>query len=285
MRKWLTSSIILPKSIRSIARHMHRSMQRVPMIGSGVVLATCCWGSMPAPADTVVVQGSTSFNSRLLEPYQAIIEEMAGVRLQIIPNKSLNGLIALLDGRADLAMISGPLEAELALVRASHDASSINRLKGHQIDTTRVSFALHPSNPVRTASLETIQRILTGNIVNWREIGGPDLAIRVAFVAKGGGVTHSVQGRLLDGRPIAAAYLIPMATPEQVIKVVAQEPGALGIAQIRLVAARNLPELATDETIEQHLVLVTLDAPTMAAQAVIEAARKIAQQRLAASQH
>ena len=182
-------------------------------------------------------------------------------------------------------MLSVPLETELKTLRTSLNSLSIDRLQSHEIANTRIAFALHPSNPVRQASLATVRRILTGNIVNWHEIGGPDLPIRVVFVAKAGGVTQTVQSRLLDEGPIAAAHPIPMGSPEQVIKVVEQEAGALGLAQIRLVAARKLPELTTDETIEQHLVLVTLGAPTMAAQAVIESTRKIAQHRLAVSQH
>lgn len=219
-----------------------------------------------------------------MEPYKSAIEQMAGVSLQILPNKSITGLIALLDGRVDLAMLSVPIATEIAVLRNSIPATSLDRLMGHHIATTRIAFALHPSNPVRKASLDTVRRILAGHIVNWHEIGGPDLAIRVVFV-KTGGVTQTVQSRLLDDGPIAAAHPIPMTSAEQVIKVVAQEPGALGLAQIRLVAASKQPELATDETIEQHLVLVTLGAPTMAALAVIEAARSIAQQRLAVAQH
>ena len=286
MRTLLTSYIIFLGSIRPVARQVHRGMLRwVSMTARAIVLAACCLGSMPATAETVIIQGSTTFNSRLLEPYKAAIESMAGLSLQVIPNKSLNGLIALLDGRAHLAMVSAPLEKELVPLRASYNASALGRLQGHQIANSRIAFALHPSNPVRKASLDTIRRILAGNIVNWHEIGGPDLPIRVVFVAKAGGVTQTVQSRLLDDGPIAAAHPIPLASPEQVIKVVEQESGALGLAQIRLVAARSLPELATDETIEQHLVLVTLGEPSTAAQAVIEAARKIAQQRLALSQN
>ncbi len=232
-------------------------------------------------AETVIVQGSTTFNDRLMEPYQRSIETMAGVALKIIPNKSMNGLTALLDGRADLAMISSPLETELAALRATKTAASPDRLIGHAIANTRIAFAVHPNNLVRKVNMETIRRILLGDISNWRDLGGPDLPIKVAYVGKAGGVTHTVQAQVIDGREIGAKHPLPMSSAEQVVKVVEQEPGAIGLAQVRLIAARNLPELETEGTISQVLILVTLGEPTSVIANVIEAARKIASKRLA----
>ena len=245
-----------------------------------IISAVIC---TPACAESLIVQGSTTFNSRLMEPYQRAIEGMSGVSLQVIPNKTLNGLNALLEGRADLAMISSALDTELLVLRAMNKPG-VDKLVSHQITNTRIAFVVHPSNPVRTAGIETIRKILLGRISNWRELGGPDLPIRVAFVSKAGGVTQTVQAQVLDGQPIEALNPIPMSSAEQVIKVVEQEPGALGLAQIRLVTDRKLPELATDVTVSQVLALVTLGEPSKAASEVIDATGKIASKRLAAAQ-
>ena len=67
--------------------------------------------ALPAPvmAEPVSLQGSTTFCSRLIEPYRAAIEARAGHRLDVIGNKSIHGLVALLEGRTQLAMISSSL--------------------------------------------------------------------------------------------------------------------------------------------------------------------------------
>jgi hypothetical protein len=57
--------------------------------------------------------------------------------------------------------------------------------------------------------------------------------------------------------------------------VVEQEPRALGIAQLGLVQEHQLPELTTDQVVEQELSLVTLGEPTPEQQAVINAVRKV----------
>ena len=264
-------------------RHAFNQPIKPVLAGLWLTLTTTMGWMSPAVGETLVVQGSTTFNTRLMEPYQRAIEAMAGVSLSVIPNKSLNGLTALIEGRADLAMISSPLETEITAMRASN-ATAIDRLKGHLITNTRVAFAVHPSNPIRKATLETVRRILLGEINNWRELDGPDLPIKVAFVGKAGGVTQTVQSQVLDGKAITAADPLPLSSAEQVVKVVAQEPGAIGLAQVRLLVEKNLPEISTDATIAQVLLLVTLGEPTPAAREVIEAARKIASKRLAASE-
>jgi hypothetical protein len=65
-------------------------------------------------------------------------------------------------------------------------------------------------------------------------------------------------------------------TATQVVRVVEQEPAAMGFAQLALVKQRDIPELVTDKPIEQVLSFVTFGPPSPAAQSVIDAARKIA---------
>ena len=71
----------------------------------------------PAAAETLIVQGSTTFNRRIMEPFRAEIERAAGYDLTIIPNKSTPGLVGLMEGRAHLGMISAPLRTEIDILR------------------------------------------------------------------------------------------------------------------------------------------------------------------------
>ena len=120
-----------------------------------------------------------------------------------------------------------------------------------------------------------MRRILLGEITNWREIGGEDKSIRLVLVRDGGGVQTSVQGRLLDGAPIRAPDQIRVQVGTQVLKIVEQEPGALGVSQLSLVQRSSAAELITDVVIDQTLSLVTLGPPTAAMRAVIGAVQHI----------
>jgi phosphate transport system substrate-binding protein len=232
-----------------------------------------------AAAQPIVVQGSTTFNRRVMEPHQAAIEAATGQRLTVIPNKSTPGLVALFEGRAQMTMISASLESEIQELQKVLPNCEYRRLKAFQITATRVAIGVHPSNPVRQASLDTIRKILRGEIINWRELGGPDLPIRLALAA-GGGIVAVVETELLAGQRPGLKNIIYVNTPVQLVQVMEQEPGVLGFAQLTLVMQRGLPEIVTDRPLETTLNLVTLDEPTPAMRAVIEAARRIANNKM-----
>jgi ABC-type phosphate transport system substrate-binding protein len=92
-------------------------------------------------------------------------------------------------------------------------------------------------------------------------------------------VTVSVQSELLSGQPVKSPNAIYVKTPVQLVQVVEQEPGALGFAQVALAKQRGTPEIALDTPLEQFLVLVTTGEPTPAMRAVIDATRRVAEER------
>jgi len=233
-------------------------------------------GISAARSDNLVLQGSTTFATGVAQPFAVAVEAQTGHHLEIIPNKSSLGLLALLEHKADLAMISTTLERETEILRKSDPGLPFQRLKAFEIARTRAALVIHPDNPVRTARLQDIGKILTGEISNWKQLGGPDLPIRVVAVREGGGVLASVEARLLGAAHISAPDAIRVQVGTQIVRVVAQEPGALGITQLAIVKSSSAVEMITDEPIEQVLSLVSLDDPSPGATAVIESFRRIA---------
>jgi ABC-type phosphate transport system substrate-binding protein len=124
-----------------------------------------------------------------------------------------------------------------------------------------------------------MRRLLLGEITNWRQIGGADLPIRLVYVRDGGGVTLSVETELLQGQQVTVPDPIRVQAGSQVVKVVAQEPGALGLAQLGILRQSNLPEITLDRPVTQRLNFVTLDEPSAAMKAVIKAAGEIAKRK------
>jgi phosphate transport system substrate-binding protein len=251
----------------------HFAMRR--LIARAAILLAAMLAFSSAFADTLVIQGSTTFNRRVIEKHQAAIEAASGQHLTVIPNKSTPGLVALFAGRAQMAMISAPLANELEELKKVTPDCACERLRAFEVMSTRIAIGVHPSNPVRRASLETIRRILNGEIRNWRELGGPDRPIRVALAA-GGGILAVVETALLDGHATALPNTLYINTPVQLVQVMEQEPGVLGFAQLTLVQQRGIPEIVTDRPLETTLNFVTLGEPTPAMRAVIDAARRIA---------
>jgi hypothetical protein len=103
-----------------------------------------------------------------------------------------------------------------------------------------------------------------------------DLPIRLVMVCEGGGVQAAVEGQLLADKRTVSSNPIRVQIGSQVVKVVAQEPDALGLAQLGVLRRGKLPELETDVPVEQPLSLVTLGDPMPKVQKIIDAARHVA---------
>ena len=85
---------------------------------------------------------------------------------------------------------------------------------------------------------------------------------------------------MLGGQRATAPHVIYVRTPVQLVQVVEQERGVVGFAQLALAKARGLPELVTEQPIEQALSLVTFGDPTPAMNDVIQATRRISEKAM-----
>jgi phosphate transport system substrate-binding protein len=231
--------------------------------------------SMTPEAQAYIVEGSTTFTHRVMEPYQDAIEASSGHKLTVVPSKSSRGLLALFEKQTDFAMISGPLENEINALKSSYPDLSFDRLQAFNIANTRMAFAINRDNPVRKITDDNMRRILVGEITNWRDVGGPNLPIKIVMVREGGGVQASIESDFLNGKSVNVPNPMLVQLSSEVIKVTEQLSEALGLSQLSLVTNSNAIELKTEHPVEQHLDLVTLDDPTTEMRKVIDAAHDI----------
>src|SRR4029078_299868 len=139
------------------------------------------------------------------------------------------------------AVISTPLQQAIDSLRTNSPDLPYDRLTAFPVSQVRVAFAVNPSNPVRKVDMRTIRRVLSGEVTNWKELGGPDRQIRVAYVQAGGGVTLCVAGQLFGGQAFTPANPIRVSFGSQVVKVVEKQPPPLDMQQRALLQAQQLP--------------------------------------------
>lgn len=259
----------------------HNSGARVILAGIFVLAGISLAAVTNARAETVTLQGSTTFNAAIMEPLRSQIEEAAGRKLTVIASKSTGGIVSLFEGRGDIAMISAPLAGEIAVLRKTDPNLRFDLLRTFPVSRTRMAFAINSEISIRSLPAETMGRVLLGEITNWKDLGGPDLPIRLVMVRDGGGVKLAVESKLLGGKAVSVKDPIYVQIGSQVVRVVQQLPGTLGLAQLGHLRRQNLPEiLLSDTEIIQELSLVTLGEPTTALKAVIEAIQEIARREL-----
>ncbi len=244
--------------------------------GMLVAVATLAWAMITTEtcAGAVRIQGSTTFNTTIVGPFGSAVEAETGLQLAVVPNNSRLGLLSLFAGEADLAMLSAELKSEVDLLRQSDPGLPFERLRAFEITRSHVAFVVHPDNPIRSLPLDAIRRILTGEVTNWKDFGWADLPIRLITVKQGGGVLTTVETRLLGSDHLSAPDVIRLRIGAQILTVVAQERGAIGLSQSTLVQERHATELLVDPPIEQVLSLVSLGDPPKDVVALVEAMRR-----------
>jgi phosphate transport system substrate-binding protein len=244
-------------------------MRKLPFVALSLILAT----TGMAAASPVSMHGSTTVNNAILTPKKADIEKASGQQLDIVGNGSGRGIVDLIEGKAQIAMISAPLEEEVRKLNEKTPGSvDLARLKAHQIGESRVAFAVHPSNAVRSLTNAQLADVFAGKIKRWNEIGGADLPIIIVAAQPGDGLRSMVEGTLLKGGSLFSGTRA-MSNATQVPKIVSQLPGAIGILAPALIDS-SVAELRGDTPIVQPLILVTLGEETAEIKQVIEAAAK-----------
>jgi phosphate transport system substrate-binding protein len=239
----------------------------------GALCALACFVTI-CVAEPVRLHGSTTFAAEITEPYRAAIEREAGHPIEVVGSKSSWGLFALLEGRADLAMISAPLASEIDSARSLKPGLPYEKLQAFHVSTTRIAFVVHPTNGIKNLPMAAVVRIFKGEIVNWRDVGGEDRPIRVVATNEGGGTVAAFRAAFLGTAPLPAAA-IRLESAKHVLKAVSQERGAVGIAQLGLVGTA-VNELITDQIVQQPLSLVSLGEPSPGLARIIDATRAVA---------
>lgn len=102
----------------------------------------------------------------------------------------------LIKGVTDVIFVAGPSQAQL-------DAAAAAGKELHLTPIGREAFVffVNSKNPVRSLTVEEIQKIYTGEITNWKEVGGKRQTIRPFQRSEGSGSQTALQ-RLMGGLPL-----------------------------------------------------------------------------------
>lgn len=89
-----------------------------------------------------------------------------------------------------------------------------------------IAAIVNSSNPVNGLSADQLKGIFTGQITNWSEVGGPDLAI-TAYIVKKGSATRKVFRKVVMGDADYSGAKV-MTPDAKIVTTVTREPGAIG---------------------------------------------------------
>ena len=191
----------------------------------GLVMAAAVVGSMLAGcaqklSGTVATDGSTSMENVIGALGEAFMEQNDGVTFTYNPTGSGSGIQAVQEGRCDIGLSSRDLKDEEA---ASGLTATVLAYDG-------IAVIVHPDNPVADLDVETIAKLYTGEIANWKDVGGSDAPVVLIGREAGSGTRDGFES--VTGTKDKCQYRQELTSTGNVITAVAQNPDAIGYASL-----------------------------------------------------
>ena len=150
------------------------------------VLAACSNEEDTADTQTggslVTISGSTSVGP-LAEKLAMKYQEQNDVKIEVNQIGSSAGITNAINGVSQIGMSSRDLKQE----------EKDSNLQELIIAYDGIVVVAHPSNPVKDLTMEQVKQIFTGEITNWKEVGGKDMEIVVVSREDGSGSRDAFQ--------------------------------------------------------------------------------------------
>lgn len=233
-----------------------------------------------APAQTLEISGSTPVVKELLQTNAAAIRHATGVEVKSYAMTTGRGMIALFEGKSAVAAVSEPLDEAMASARRAMVEAGVNlpvppNLVYHEVGRERVAVFVHKDNPVTALSRAQLKDLFTGKVRNWKQVGGPDLPVKVLLSSAGSATRSIVQKQVLDGGAYAADAA-EFRTGLGAISEVAKERGGIAASGVMLsdYVKSGSVRIVQTPVIDRPTGFVTVGKPSEAAQKVIDFLRK-----------
>lgn len=251
-------------------------MKKIITILCAVVMALSLFAGCGQKADdnntaaaggTVATDGSTSMEKVIGALGESFMEANSGTTFTYNPTGSGSGIQAVSEGRCDIGLSS----------RALKDDEKASGLKETTLALDGIAIIVNPQNPVQDLTLEQIAKIYTGEITNWKDVGGSDAEIVLIGREAGSGTRDGFE--TITGTAEACKYRQELTSTGDVIATVASNPDAIGYASLAAlkdtVKALSVSGVTpTEETvkdgsyiIQRPFVLVTKEGTALSATA------------------
>ena len=185
----------------------------ISLFVAAVLMCTAMVGC--SKSESVATDGSTSM-SKVIESLSEAFGEETGIEVTYNATGSGAGIEAVLAGRCDIGLSSRDLKEE----------EKENGLEGTILAYDGIAIIVHLDNPVTDLSIETIAKIYTGEITNWKDVGGNDGEIVLIGREANSGTRDGFES--ITGTEDKCKYRQECTSTGDVITAVSSNPNAIG---------------------------------------------------------
>ncbi|MEE1245282.1 MAG: phosphate ABC transporter substrate-binding protein [Acutalibacteraceae bacterium] len=168
---------------------------------------------------SVATDGSTSM-SKVIGALSETFQKDTGIEVTYNSTGSGAGIEAVEAGRCDIGLSSRKLKDE---EKAKGLEETVLALDG-------IAIIVNPQNNITDLSVENVSKIYTGEITNWKEIGGEDAEIVIIGREAGSGTRDGFES-ITDTKD-KCKYRQELTSTGDVITTVAGNPNAIGYASL-----------------------------------------------------
>lgn len=169
---------------------------------------------------TVLTDGSTSMEKVIGSLKETFEADNSGITVTYNPTGSGTGITAVAEGRCDIGLSSRNLK----------DEEKAKGLEETVIAYDGIAIIVNPENPVADLDIDDIAGIYTGEIKNWKEVGGNDAEIVLIGREAGSGTRDGFES--ITKTEEKCKYRQELTSTGDVITTVAGNPDAIGYASL-----------------------------------------------------
>lgn len=188
---------------RKPVERKEKAMSKFGTMLTAITAAVLClvFAATPgfAQGSKIVVDGSTTVGPIAKAFAEYFMAKNPGVNITVSESGSGNGAKSLINGTCDVADMSRFMKDEefkAAVAKGVFPVGTVVAIDG-------LAIVVHPSSPIQGLTTVQIRDIYTGKITNWKEIGGPNVAIVLISRDTNSGTYESFESLVMNKMKIS----------------------------------------------------------------------------------
>lgn len=148
--------------------------------------------------------GATTLQRFFMPEIGRAFTEATAIKVQIEGGNTGPGISALLKGEIDVAGAGRHLT----------DEEKKKGLVEHFLGWDALAIIVHEQNPVKSLSMAQLQQIFSGEVSNWKDVGGTDAPIVLITCPKGSGMRSAVKSLILEDKNFSDSEIVSAIVAE-----------------------------------------------------------------------
>ena len=170
----------------------------------------------------ITAVGSTALQPLVEAAAEQYMNDNPGVQITVQGGGSGQGITQIAQGAVQIG------DSDVFAEEKLENKDDVKKLKDNKVAVVGMGPVVHPDVKVDDLTIDQLKGIFTGNVTNWKEVGGDDKEIVVINRAAGSGTRATFENAVLGGDKVPEDFK-PQEQDSSgtVVKMVAQTPNSI----------------------------------------------------------